>query len=60
MKIILNIILVTLLVVANALAVPSIVESNDFFSSYIKPEDSNYTQGLELASTRPYADAPKY
>lgn len=59
MKIILNIILVTLLVVANALAVPSIVESNDFFSSYIKPEDSNYTQGLELASTRPYADAPQ-
>lgn len=56
MKIILNIILVTLLIVANALAVPSINEGNDYFSSFIKPSDRNLTNELELASTRKYED----
>lgn len=58
MKIILNIIFVTLLVVANALAAPSIMEGNDWFSSFIKPSDRNLTNEIELSTTKPYGSMP--
>lgn len=41
-----------------AFGVPSITESNDYFSSFLSPSDKSYTQGVEIASIESFNESP--